>query len=157
MIFKKSAYISLSTTEAIIIKSLGNDGLLIGYGCFAGKDSLLINRRSLCIKKFPPYSSLFVACAAGYVAFKYFQRKGTLKSFLLSGSATREAGYSSSEDHNHLLGEKGRTVAPMHPSGIVEIEGNRYDKVSEVGYMNAGKYVEVVKVEASRILIRATK
>jgi len=39
----------------------------------------------------------------------------------------------------------------------VEIEGKRYDTVSEGGYINAGEFVEVVKVEGSRLLIRATK
>ena len=65
--------------------------------------------------------SFFIAGIAGYGAFKYFQRKGTLKSFILSDSATREAGYSSSKDYRHLLGEKGKATTPMRPSGMVEI------------------------------------
>ncbi len=103
------------------------------------------------------FISFFVACAAGYGAYKYFRRKGALKSFILSDSATRESGYSSSKDYSHLLGKKGRTVTPMHPSGIVEIEGKRYDTVSEGEYIYADETVEAVRVEGSRIVVRLVK
>ncbi len=98
--------------------------------------------------------SFFVAGIAGYIAFKYFQRKGTLKSFILSDSATREAGYSSSEDYNHLLGKRGKAATSLRPSGKVEIEGKKYDTVSEGGYISAGESVEVIKVEGYRIVVR---
>ena len=98
--------------------------------------------------------SFFIAGIAGYGAFKYFQRKGTLKSFILSDSATREAGYSSSKDYSHLLGEQGLASTPMRPSGMVEIEGKRYDAVSEGGYIDAGETVEIAQVEGYRIVVR---
>jgi len=98
--------------------------------------------------------SFFIAGIAGYGAFKYFQRKGTLKSFVLSESATREAGYSSSNDYSHLLGKKGQAATPMRPSGTVEIEGKRYDAVSESGYIYAGETIEVAQIEGYRIVVR---
>jgi len=98
--------------------------------------------------------SFFIAGIAGYGAFKYFQRKGTLKRFILSDSATREAGYSSSKDYSHLLGKAGKASTPMRPSGMVEIEGKRYDAVSEGGYVDAGETIEVLQVEGYRIVVR---
>ncbi len=98
--------------------------------------------------------SLFIAGIASFLAYKYFQRKGTLKSFILSVSATREAGYSSSADYSYLLGKEGKTVTPLRPSGTVEIEGKRYDTVSETGYLDSSEMVEVIKVEGYRIVVR---
>ncbi len=98
--------------------------------------------------------SFFVAGVAGYIAFKYFQRRGTLKSFILSDSATKEAGYSSSEDYSHLLGKKGQAVTSLRPSGKVEIGGKRYDTVSEGGFINTDETIEVTKVEGYRIVVR---
>jgi len=160
-------FTGVSGWQAIFLFALGIIFLLVeafvpGFGIFgiggliAVFVAIVLAAASTTLGLYMLFISFFIACAAGYVAFKYFQRKGKLKSFILSGSATREAGYSSSEDYSHLLGKKGRTVTPMHPSGIVEIEGKRYDTVSEGGYINAGEYVEVVKVEGSRILIRVT-
>ena len=98
--------------------------------------------------------SFFVAGFAGYIAFRYFQRRGTLKRFILSDSATKEAGYSSSEDYSHLLGKKGQASTSLRPSGKVEIEGKKYDMVSEGGYISTGESVEVIRVEGYRIVVR---
>lgn len=98
--------------------------------------------------------SIFISGIAGYGAFKYFQRKGTLKNFILSYSATREAGYSSTKDYSFLLGKKGQTITPLRPSGSVKIDEEKYDTVSEGSYIPAGKTVEVVKVEGYRIVVR---
>jgi len=98
--------------------------------------------------------SFIVAGIAGYGAYKYFQRKGSLKNFILSYSATREAGYSTSEDYSHLIGKKGIAVTPLRPSGAVEIEGEKYDTVSEGAYICNGETVEVIKVEGYRIVVR---
>ncbi len=103
------------------------------------------------------FISFFAACIAGYGAFKYFQRKGALKSIILSTTATREAGYSSSADYTPLLGKKGRAVTPMNPSGIVEIEGNKYDTVSDGDYIYPDSSVEVIKVEGNRIVVRSVE
>ena len=97
--------------------------------------------------------SFFLSGIFGYLAFKYFKSKGTLQSFILSESATREAGYSSSEDYNHLIGKKGRTLTSLHPSGKVEIEGEKYDTVSEGGYIQINETVEVIRVEGYRIVV----
>ncbi|MFO7951448.1 MAG: NfeD family protein [Bacillota bacterium] len=161
-------FTGVSGWQAIFLFALGIIFLLVeafvpGFGIFgiggliAVFIAIVLAAASTTLGLYMLFISFVIACAAGYGAFKYFQRKGTLKSFILSDSATREAGYSSSEDHSHLLGKKGRTITPMHPSGIVEIEGKRYDTVSEGGYINADEYVEVIKVEGSRILIRKTK
>lgn len=101
--------------------------------------------------------SLIISGIAAFLAFKYLKRKGALKSIILSESATREAGYSTSQDYSYLLGKKGITVTPLRPSGIVEIEGKRYDMVSDGSYLSSGEEVEVGKVEGYRIIVRKIK
>ena len=98
--------------------------------------------------------SFIIAGIAGYLAFKYFQRKGTLKRFILSESATREAGYSSSGDYGFLLDKTGEAITPMRLSGTIEIEGKRYDAVSEGSFIYAGETIKVTKVEGYKIVVR---
>ncbi len=56
---------------------------------------------------------------------------------------------------NQLQGKTGRVVAPCHPSGIVEIEGQRYDVESESGLLDRDTEVSVVQVEGNRVVVRA--
>ena len=98
--------------------------------------------------------SFLVSGVMGFIAFKFFQRRGTLRRFILLDSATRDLGYSSSSNYSQLIGQTGTTVTPMRPSGIVELGGKRYDVVSQGEYIEASVPVEVIGVEGWRIIVR---
>lgn len=97
--------------------------------------------------------SFLITGAFGYLLFRYLYRKGALRKFILLEAATREQGFSSSADLRFLLGKKGTAVTPLRPSGIVLIEGSRYDVVSEGSYLPKGIDVEVIKVEGRRVVV----
>ncbi len=97
--------------------------------------------------------SLFVSGVAGYLFFRYLHRRGALRRFILFDAATREEGFISSKDLQHLVGEKGTTVTPLRPSGIALIKGSRYDVVSEGSFIQQGVAVEVIKVEGRRVVV----
>lgn len=99
--------------------------------------------------------SLAVSLLAGYLAYQYFQRRGTLRRFVLSEAATREGGFSSTVDWSYLTGKTGRSVTPLRPAGIAEIGGSRFDVVSEGSFIPAGTDIKVVVVEGRRIVVRA--
>ncbi len=101
--------------------------------------------------------SLLLSGVAGYLAFKYFQRKGILRRFIHQESSTRELGYRSSSDVTFLQGKQGLTVTPLRPAGIVEVDGSRYNVVSEGAYITAGEPVEIIKVEGNRVVVRSIK
>lgn len=100
------------------------------------------------------FVSLAISALAGYFAFKYFQRKGTLRRFVLSEAATREGGFSSTADWSYLTGKTGRSITPLRPAGIAEIEGSRFDVVSEGSFIPAGTDIEVLMVEGRRIVVQ---
>ncbi len=101
--------------------------------------------------------SLFISGVAGYLAFKYFQRKGLLRRFLNLESSTREQGFSSSADLTFLLGKQGFSVTPLRPAGIVELDDARFNVVSEGAFITTGEAVKVIKVEGNRIVVRSIK
>jgi len=39
----------------------------------------------------------------------------------------------------------------------VEVDGDRFDVVSEGGFIAKGEEVEIIKVEGSRVVVRAVK
>ncbi len=98
--------------------------------------------------------SFFFSVVFSWFAFRYFQRKGTLRRFILTDALTQEAGYSSTADLSYLVGREGVTITPLRPSGIMEADDTRYDVVSEGAYLAAGTRVRVVRVEGRRIVVR---
>jgi membrane-bound serine protease (ClpP class) len=98
--------------------------------------------------------SFLISGFASYLVFKYLQRKGTLRRFVLMEAATKELGYSSSADLQHLTGKKGKALTILRPSGIAEIEGAKYDVVSEGTFIRPEAPLRVLKVEGRRIVVR---
>jgi membrane-bound ClpP family serine protease len=61
-----------------------------------------------------------------------------------------------SEHHNlhHLVGQLGRALTTLRPSGMVDFEGKRIDAISEEGLVKAGSLVEAVQVRAGQVVVR---
>lgn len=80
-----------------------------------------------------------------------------LKKITLSTSQNLEDGYTSTEDKfDTLAGQDGVTLTPLRPSGMAVIAGRRVDVTSETAMIEKDTPVKVVKVEGSRIVVRAT-
>lgn len=58
------------------------------------------------------------------------------------------------EDLAYLMGQKGLTLTPLHPAGSVEVNGKRYDVVSDGSFVSAGQEVSVTEVTGNRIVVR---
>ena len=57
-------------------------------------------------------------------------------------------------DYHGLMGEIGRTLTPLRPSGTTDFSGRRVDTVSEGVMIERGELVRVVAVEGRRIVVR---
>lgn len=56
-----------------------------------------------------------------------------------------------------LAGKRGMTVSKLRPVGIAEIEGKRYQVVSEGMIIDAGTEVEVIDVSSNRLMVRPVR
>lgn len=61
------------------------------------------------------------------------------------------------EERMLLVGKQGVATTPLRPAGIIEIDGEPYDAVSEGSFIPQGVPVRVVKVESTRIVVRPSK
>jgi membrane-bound serine protease (ClpP class) len=52
-----------------------------------------------------------------------------------------------------LVGKEGRTLTPLRPAGMVEIDERRIDVVSDSEFLGAGVRVRVVEVEGNRVVV----
>ncbi len=55
---------------------------------------------------------------------------------------------------DHLVGELGRSLTPLRPSGLVDFDGRRLDGMSEEGLIPAGTLVRAVRVRSGQIIVR---
>lgn len=88
--------------------------------------------------------------------FKYFPRTFFGKRLILSGSQTREEGYSSHTEHPYesLKGKSGITETKLRPVGTVLIEGQRYNAVTDGDFIEQNTTIKVVYTEGNRIVVR---
>jgi membrane-bound ClpP family serine protease len=56
---------------------------------------------------------------------------------------------------DHLVGELGRALTPLRPSGMVDFDGRRLDGLSEEGLIPAGALIQAVRVRGGQLIVRA--
>jgi membrane-bound ClpP family serine protease len=55
---------------------------------------------------------------------------------------------------DHLIGQFGRALTPLRPSGMVDFDGRRLDALSEEGLIAAGSLVRAVQVRTGQLVVR---
>ncbi len=54
----------------------------------------------------------------------------------------------------HLIGQFGRALTPLRPTGLVDFDGRRLEGLSEEGLIPAGSLVRAVQVRGGRLIVR---
>ncbi len=99
--------------------------------------------------------AMFIAVIGMVILMKFFGKKmHVFNKLVLRDATTTEEGYVSNMNRIDLIGRIGEAVTPFRPAGVVLIDKERIDAVSEGSFINKGSQVEVIKVEGSRIVVR---
>ena len=82
--------------------------------------------------------------------------------FALSTRLANEPGTSPEQgrlvaSYDYLYGERGTATSDLRPAGVAKIGSERVDVVTEGDFVNAGSTVEVLRVEGSRVVVRAVE
>lgn len=107
------------------------------------------------------FRSLFVVVISMIVAIIgsiYFSKKLLLdspfRSLVLNSIQDKDEGFVGIDaKQSTLTGKTGTAVTILRPSGKVEVEGDIYDAKSEIGYIDKGQSVKVVRHEATQIYV----
>jgi len=84
--------------------------------------------------------------------------KGKLfKPLILLNEQKKEHGYISSSDLDYLLGKKGIAITDLRPAGSVDIDGVKFDVISDGEYVSIGTKVEIFKVSGVKLLVKKVK
>lgn len=82
--------------------------------------------------------------------------RGKLKSpIVLEEEQKKTEGYLSSSDLQYLLGRQGTAATDLRPSGVGTFDDVKFDVMSDGNYISAGTPIEIIKVEGSKLVVKA--
>jgi len=99
--------------------------------------------------------AFFVSAVAIPVLGKMFGWAKMLNRFVMAEVLTVEGGNVLVESGKKVPspGDTGIAITQLRPAGIVEIDGTRYDVISDGDFVLSGEYVKVVQATASKVVV----
>jgi len=99
--------------------------------------------------------ALILSIIEWVILVKIFKRKiPFLDKVVLKDSTNAEAGYTSHEDRSHLVGLTATTLTDLRPAGIITLNNERIDAVSDGSFILRNKAVTILEVEGTRVVVR---
>ncbi|WP_432813807.1 NfeD family protein [Staphylococcus canis] len=99
--------------------------------------------------------ALILSVIEWVILAKFFKKKITLfENVVLKDSTNKESGYTSHTDRSYLIGAIGTTHTDLRPSGIILIDDQRIDAVSEGSFIPKQTKVKIIEVEGTRVVVR---
>lgn len=98
------------------------------------------------------FSMLFSLLLSIYMSDKLI-KSNRFKFLALQAEQRSSAGYVGVDDLSFVIGKEGKVVSILRPSGKVEIDGEVYDAMSEIGYINPGEKVRVTRFETGQVYV----
>lgn len=96
---------------------------------------------------------IFVASAVLiFILYKFLPKSHAFQNLVLHSNIGIKTGFSN-QKYAFLLNSVGESYTDLRPSGIVVIDGAKYDVVTEGDYILKGTPVKVIKIEGSRIVV----
>jgi membrane-bound serine protease (ClpP class) len=104
-------------------------------------------------------TSLFIALVVSaiviFILMKYYGKRLLMNSpLVLQDVQKNEQGYISNSNRSDLVGKNGTTLTALRPAGMILVEGERIDVVSEGGFIETQQEVTIIKVDGPRIVVR---
>ena len=131
-------------------------GAVIGFfGIVLISLSLIMLGDNLFIMLFNVIIAVILSIVEWVILVKLLNRKiPFFEKVVLKDSTNAEAGYRSHDDRSHLVGKIARTSTDLRPAGIILINDERRDAVSDCSFILRNKDVKILEVEGTRVVVR---
>ncbi|HSL93552.1 MAG TPA: NfeD family protein [Bacillota bacterium] len=139
---------------------LAAEAFIAGFG-IAGISGILLVIASLVLAagdtalglKMVTFAAI-VSAALIAVLWRFLAKRNILAKLSLQARSTSEEGYLAGVRDVSLVGKTGTTITHLRPSGLADIEGRRYDVITEGAYVPAGATVVVMQAQGGRIVVK---
>lgn len=89
------------------------------------------------------------------LAFSLWSRTPLGRKFFLKPPEPEEIAVSHTDQHlESLVGQLGRALTPLRPSGHVEIGDRRLDALAEEGFVPEGSPIRVLRIKSGQLVVR---
>lgn len=162
--------IILIAVEIFVIPGFGVAGVLGVIGVFVGLVLSLLNNVDFNFEGVEirgvgvAMTTVLLGGLGGFILALYIgdrifsAKRGMFKNMALKTVQNLDEGYVSIEpEWLDLKGKTGTAHTVLRPSGKVIIEGDVYDAVAEIGFIDKGEKIEVTKVEATQLYVDLVK
>ena len=84
---------------------------------------------------------------------KSFLDNPHLKKVMLTAEQRSSEGYVSFDNLSGLIGATGTARSMLRPAGKVDVDGKLYDAICEIGYINSGEQIKVIRYETGQLYV----
>jgi len=123
------------------------DNLVFEWDFSAGLFSLF---KSFCIVTGSSALALLLSIWIG----KSFLDNPHLQKVMLMAEQRSSEGYIGVDDLSGMIGVTGTARSMLRPAGKVDVNGKIYDAICEIGYINAGEQVKVIRYETGQLYVK---
>ncbi|AXF54686.1 NfeD family protein [Salicibibacter kimchii] len=106
---------------------------------------------------FSVFIAMVVIVIATILLFKYFGKIGFMQKLVLQNASEAAEDGNETVTDDAFIGQIGRSLTPLRPSGLMVLAGEHYDVVTDGVYVEADRDVQVISVSGPRIVVRAAK
>jgi len=85
---------------------------------------------------------------------KSFLDNPHLKKVMLMAEQRSSEGYIGVDNLSGMIGVTGTARSMLRPAGKVDVDGKLYDAICEIGYINAGDKVKVIRYETGQLYVK---
>lgn len=86
--------------------------------------------------------------------FKLLAKSLLWRKIKLDTKEDKKEGFSSGDDLSYLLDKIGVSLTVLRPSGIVFIEGRRFNAITEGRFIEKDRRIRVIRVEGNHVVVR---
>jgi membrane-bound serine protease (ClpP class) len=99
-------------------------------------------------------AALLAGCVTLYLEFVLLPKSRLAKTF--SMTATVDGRSQPVLADRTVIGRRGIAVTTLAPSGVVEVDGKRYEAFARTGHVRAGTTLEIVDIDTFRLIVSPT-
>lgn len=123
--------------------------------------TFLVVSTGIGINLYPEYTIFIVigellgACAGIGIGLYGLAKTSLGRSLFLDTTQELDQGYSNVAHAAVAVGATGHVLTPLRPSGTIEVNGERYDAVSDGDLIDTGRAIQVIEVHGNRVVVEA--
>lgn len=99
-------------------------------------------------------AALIAGCVTLYLEFVLLPKSRLAKTF--SMTATVDGRSQPAVADRAVIGRRAVAVTTLAPSGVVELDGKRYEAFARTGHVRAGTALEIVDIDTFRLIVSPT-